>query len=240
MNFIKRITKLLKLIKNKTWRKGLFNKIAANIELEDLIKDLKFETIIDVGSNKGQFILLIEGLYKNKNIYSFEPIDEIFKKQKDFFQYKQNIYFFNFGIGSAKSTKDFYITNRKDSSSFLQVKDLKSDDYKVKENRSTIIKTLDDVFTNINLIKHILLKIDVQGYELEVLKGSKNLLKKIKYIIVETSQNKLYSNQPVKEDVIEFLNQNNFVKHRENQPTKIKNYNIIQSDILFKNKSIND
>ena len=35
-------------------------KIAANIELEDLIKDLKFETIIDVGSYKGQFILLIE------------------------------------------------------------------------------------------------------------------------------------------------------------------------------------
>ena len=92
MNFINRITKLLKLIKNKTWRKGLFNKIAANIELEDLIKDLKFETIIDVGSNKGQFILLIEGLYKNKNIYSFEPIDEIFKKQKDFFQYINKIY----------------------------------------------------------------------------------------------------------------------------------------------------
>ena len=53
------------------------------IELEDLVKDLKFNTVVDIGSNKGQFILLIEKLfYSDKIIYSFEPIKEVFEKQK--------------------------------------------------------------------------------------------------------------------------------------------------------------
>ena len=89
MNFINRITKLIKLIKNKSWRKGVFNNIAANVELEDLIKDLKVEIVIDVGSNKGQFLLLIENFFECKKIYSFEPIEEFIEIQKKFFNYKK-------------------------------------------------------------------------------------------------------------------------------------------------------
>ena len=63
------IIKLIKLIKNKTWRKGLFKNIAANIELENLIKGLDVKIIIDIGSNKGQFILLIEKLFNCKKIF---------------------------------------------------------------------------------------------------------------------------------------------------------------------------
>ena len=107
MEFINKIIKFAKLINNKTWRKGLLNNIAANIELENLIRDLKFETILDVGSNKGQFILLVEKFFKNKIIYSFEPISEILDKQKKFFGYKTNIYFFNIGIGEKSQKKKF-------------------------------------------------------------------------------------------------------------------------------------
>ena len=171
MFILNKTNKLFKIIKNKTWRKGLLRNIAANIELENLVKDLNFETVIDVGSNKGQFILLIEGIYKNKKIFSFEPIEYILKKQIEFFKNNKNIFFYNFALGSNSKFKKFYITKRKDSSSFLKVENSKNKDFKIIEEKNVEIKTLDETFSKINLISPILLKIDVQGFELEVLKG---------------------------------------------------------------------
>ena len=52
MKYFKILYKLIKLLNNKVWRKGILKNIAANIELEDLVKNLKFNTVIDIGSNK--------------------------------------------------------------------------------------------------------------------------------------------------------------------------------------------
>ena len=49
---------------------------SSKVELENMIKDINPETIIDYGSNKGQFIMLIEQLFPHKIIYSFEPLVE--------------------------------------------------------------------------------------------------------------------------------------------------------------------
>ena len=91
--------KLLKLFLNKTTRRGLYNNIPATIELEELLAGLDLNTIIDVGSNKGQFILLVEKIYKNIKIFSFEPIKEVYLKQKKFFSNNKNIKIFNFVLG---------------------------------------------------------------------------------------------------------------------------------------------
>jgi len=54
------IKKILKLCRSKLWFKGMLYGIPATIELEKLVKDISVpETIIDIGSNKGQFILLM-------------------------------------------------------------------------------------------------------------------------------------------------------------------------------------
>ena len=240
MNFINRITKLLKLIKNKSWRKGVFNNIAANIELEDLVKDLEVEIVIDVGSNKGQFLLLTENFFECKKIYSFEPIEEFFEMQKNFFKHKNNISFFNFALGEKTTKNTFYITKRKDSSSFFKINEsIKSnDDFKIIEKKEIQIHSLDEIMVNENLNGSILLKIDVQGYELEVLKGGVETLKKIKYVIVETSDNQIYQYQSLSQDVINFLKSNNFTFSKENKPSKIKKTNFKQKDILFINDSI--
>ena len=115
------LKKIIKLIKFKLWRKGLSSGIAATVELENILKNINLETVIDVGSNKGQFIMLIEKLFPNKTVYSFEPIKEMINKQKKFFEYKKNIIFHNLALGSSITSKDFLITNRMDSSSFLKI-----------------------------------------------------------------------------------------------------------------------
>ena len=235
MFIVKKINKIIKLIKNKTWRKGIIQNIAANVELESLIKNLKFKTVFDIGSNKGQFILLIEGLFKGCKIYSLEPINELILKQKIFFKTNKNITFLNYGVGSCNANKTLFITNRKDSSSFLKVKlPKKNKDYKIIEKRTIKIKTLDNLFINTKVEKPALVKIDVQGYELEVLKGGKGFLKQINFIIIEVSNNQLYLNQPLELEIEKFLINLNFIKVNENKGTLINGYNVSQKDILFK------
>ena len=235
MKLLNLLIKAIKLLKNQKTRKGLLNNIAANIELEDLVKDLKFQTVFDIGSNKGQFILLIEKLFTiDKDIYSFEPIKEIFEKQKKFFSNKKNISFFNFALGEKSSKKNLYITKRRDSSSFLKINSIiKNIDHSVEEKREIEIKSLDEIMKNRNLIKPILAKIDVQGYELEVLKGSTNTLKEIKYIIIEVSEDKIYTGQALANNIIKYLNDMNFQVLNETKQSKIQGTELKQKDILF-------
>ena len=46
MLVVKKIIKLFKIIKNKTWCRGLFKNIAASIELENLVKNLNINTFL--------------------------------------------------------------------------------------------------------------------------------------------------------------------------------------------------
>ena len=230
--------KILRLISSKIWIKGLFHNIAANVELENLIKNLNFETVFDIGSNKGQFTILIEGLYPNKVIYSFDPLIENIEKQKKFFKNSNNIFFYNYAISNNPEINKFYVTKRKDSSSFLKVKRFSNSDYKIVEERKVIVKSIEEIYKITNFPKNILVKIDVQGYELNVLKSAKACLRHIKYIIIEVSDTKLYEDQALYQDVYNFLLENNFELKKENIPDKIKNTNILQKDVLFTNRLI--
>ena len=236
MNFLK---KILNLCKSKIWLKGMLSGIYATIELKELIKGIKTpETIIDIGSNKGQFILLIEKIYPNKNIYSFEPIKEMIDKQKKFFSYKNNIIFHNVALGSSTTLKEFLITARMDSSSFLKIVSdkNKSKNYDIVENRNIQINTLDNLLINEKISHPVLIKIDVQGYELEVLRGANNLLKKTDYLLLEVSKNEMYQNQPIEKVIVEYLKNLNFDILKSNNWSKIQNTNFYQRDIIFYKK----
>ena len=236
MNFLK---KTLNLCRSKIWFKGMLNRIYATVELEKLVKDIKApETIIDIGSNKGQFILLMEQIFPNKIVYSFEPIIEMINKQKKFFKYKKNITFHNLALGSSICSKEFLITSRMDSSSFLKVvsNTNKSKNYSVIEKRDIKVSTLDEIFLNEKISHPILIKMDVQGYELEVLKGANDLLKKTDYLLLEVSENEMYQNQPTEKIIVEYRKNFNFEIYRSNDWLKIQNTNFNQRDIIFQKK----
>ena len=74
---------------------------------------------------------------------------------------------------------------------------------KVKLNNTSIIEMND-------IQQPAMLKIDVQGYELEVLYGCQSLFHKINYIYCECSFVELYKDQALTHEIIEFLNQNGF------------------------------
>ena len=84
-------------------------------------------------------------------------------------------------------------------------------------------------------MKKYTLKLDVQGYELEVLRGN-NILSKIKYIIIEIAENQFYKNQEISNSIINYLDQKNFKVLKSCNHFKIKEIDYSQKDFLFVNK----
>ena len=80
--------------------------------------------------------------------------------------------------------KNLFITNRVDSSSFLQTKlSKKNSDYKIMQKREISIKTLDSLFSTIDLSKPSLIKIDVQGYEPKVFQGMQKTIRSSSWFV---------------------------------------------------------
>ena len=139
------------------------------------------------------------------------------------------------GLGNEKCNKKFYVTNREDSSSFLEPKNTYVETYKIKSFKKIKINKLENMINSDKLEKNVLVKLDVQGFELEVLKGAKKLLNKIDYIITEMSYQNIYKNQVVRSDLKLFLKKNNFVKVKNINITKFDK-KLFQSDALFRKK----
>ncbi len=95
---------------------------------------------------------------------------------------------------------------------------------------------MDSILLNEKIYRPIFIKMDVQGYELEVLKGSNNLLKITDYLLLEVSENEMYQNQPTEKIIIEYLKDLNFNIFKANDWLNIKNTNFNQRDVLFYKK----
>ena len=117
---------------------------------------------------------------------------------------------------------------------------VKNTDYLIKEKRSIEIRALDRIIKGENLIKPILIKIDVQGYEFEVLKGAGNILRQTKYIIIEVSENEIYKGQSLTNEIINYLENFNFSSTNETEFYQIPGTKFKQKDILFINRNFNE
>lgn len=156
---------------------------------------VKPKTIIDVGANLGQFTVAASQLFPNVLIYSIEPdenIAKILQKNIDRSIVQEVIIS---AIGNHTGEAVFNINSDSQVSSLLDLgkerieffpKTKKVTDVKVP------INTLDNLFANTKLTHPILLKIDVQGYEEQVLLGANLFLKKVKWVLVEVAFSNLY------------------------------------------------
>jgi len=77
-----------------------------------------------------------------------------------------------------------------------------------------------------------LLKLDVQGYELEVLRGGEACLRHARAVLCEVSFKTSYSGQPLFADVVSFLNERGFTLHGLGESTAL-GAPLVQTDALF-------
>lgn len=155
-------------------------------------------TLIDVGAHYGETIQIFKKNFKIKKIYSFEasPINfQILKKNS--LNNFLNVEIYNYGLG--ESVSDSYINQTLESSSSTINSINENSSYlnrklkilKVKNKNSFIkkvpikINTLDNFINDKKLNNIDILKIDTEGFELNVLRGLKTHYSKIKIIYFE-------------------------------------------------------
>lgn len=162
------------------------------------------QSYVDIGSNRGEAILsmLVSTKLKPK-IIGFEPNPLIYKKLKKYFDKKENIVVHNVGLANENGELELYIPFYRKwmfdglgSYKLEEAKDwLKSRLWLYDEKKLTIkkircqVRKLDDF-----QLKPYFIKIDVQGYEYEVLKGGVETIKAHLPIILIESINEKHMN----------------------------------------------
>ena len=172
-------------------------------EYEWCLEDIKnfnssIEIITEVGSRDGIDAIKIAKVFNSRENYIFEAdpelIDEI-KINIDSFGENRNFKIFNLALGDDDKEVTFYAVDKekypnKGVGSLFKIdfeNREKSDPDYLRTDVQKEIKIYQNKYTSLNLPIPDLLLIDVEGAEYEVLQGFENTLRKIKFIVLESS-----------------------------------------------------
>lgn len=217
------------------------------VRIINYLKKIKLQLnyIIDVGSHKGESLETFKKINKNSNIFCFEPQVDCFYFLKKKFKFEKNIRIFNYALSNKKGKKVIFKNILSTTSTFSKL-NFKSKHFKIKStilnNKSAgfftknkvRINTLSFFIKKYKIKKVDLLKIDTEGHELQVLLGSKKILKNIKLILIERNLTDYYLNYDYSK--IERLLYINYFK-------KIKSFKfpfMQYQDILYSNTKLNN
>ena len=232
-NFIKKIFALA----------GLDIKFKKKFSFDEIYKKYvkKNPIIIDVGANEGQSIKRFSLIFNNCVIHSFEPITRCFDQMVKDFPDKRFIKN-NYALSDKNTNKIFFINKHSVTSSFNRINKNYVKLYENKTKDNIKVKTLTlDTYIDVNKIKKIdILKIDTQGHELNVLKGSEKSLKKnmINFIEVEIILCDYYVKKINLYEIDRIMSENNFEIFDFQQVSYNENNQIKWFDMLYINKKL--
>ncbi len=166
--------------------------------------NMNIKGIIHIGGHYGEE--LNEYVYNGiQDIVVFEPLERNFEVLfKNVEKLNANIQGYQVALGATEGDFEMYVSSNGALSSSLlkpkkhleQYKDITFDEKEVVE-----VKTLD----SFELSGYNFINMDVQGYELEVLKGGKNTLDQIDYVYCEVNRDEVYENNVYIDELDVFL-----------------------------------
>ena len=226
--------KILHFLNKVGLKKVLLNKYFDNF---------KIKKVIDIGANIGQFGTQIYSLGYKYEIHSFEPLKKEYTFLKKHTKRKKNWDCYNLGIGEKKEIKKIFISRNSVSSSFMKVnnKHLSAAPESEQSSYQIIdVITLEEAFNKkikVKLKEPVFLKIDVQGYEINILESFPFYKYNIPLLLVEVSFTNLYDGQGEFNQLINLLYKHNYsiVEIILNNKFRAKNKlnSLLQSDFLL-------
>lgn len=142
--------------------------------LKHYFKEKRKYTIVDVGGNIGNHSIFFATQVENSVIYTFEPIPEIYailRKNIEINNLLNKVKLYNYACGANEGNASIYHADVQNIGATSIIKD--------SSGTLKIIK-LDDILNN----KEIdFIKIDVEGFEYDVLIGAQNILKNYSPIV---------------------------------------------------------
>lgn len=170
-----------------------------------LLVDSNLPTILDVGANNGSSLVEFKKWWPNSKVHCFEPQSECWDELDDLSNEFTNVHINKFALGNKNDeSKEFYSHDLNtgisgfnkiniESKDSIDLSKLSNDSKSLENHKKTInhkrnvqVKRLDEYIKNDKNINQIdLLKIDTQGYELEILDGLGTELNKVRILITE-------------------------------------------------------
>jgi len=227
-------------------KKPLFSffKKSASISSTLILNNVKhyaptINTVIDVGANMGQFALASNSFFPSAHIYSFEPVPGTYSILTGRVNGTANIKTFNCALGSNEGEIDFYSNVYSHASSALPVSDAQKNlvSKSLQETKIKVkLQTLDNMMGGMNVSSPVLLKLDVQGFEKEVLLGATESLQKIDYILIESSFVSMYNGEPLFDEMHTFIKSLGFEIVAPVGYLQTEDLQFLQMDVLYKRK----
>lgn len=170
--------------------------------------------IVDVGGATGVTAKIFSQHFQKTKIWVFEPLEENYKVLQSLSSENNNLVIIPKAAGNKKGKTGLNIAKRITSSSLFKLNPDKNSNFfseilETKDTKEIEITTLDDTLPDNKIIS--ILKLDVQGYELEVLKGAGKTLTKTFLIILEMNNHDGYMGAPKYYEVDKYLRENNFI-----------------------------
>jgi FkbM family methyltransferase len=237
-----KILYLLKLRKLSLLGLGVF----PGVEHFDMLSNISSEgvnTVLDVGANRGQFLLACITCLEIDTYHAFEPLPSAFRtlsKVASLLSTISNLRLHQTVLSDCSRDLSFYITHKSDCSSYMRPKvNSFSSAKQLGCRKGDVLKltslSLNDFNLNLSENACVLLKLDIQGSELDVLRGATLLLtnKSLKWIYCEVSELEHYEHQCLFGDVIHFLRNYNFLLCSLCNSNRTNSGKLLYADALF-------
>jgi FkbM family methyltransferase len=173
------------------------------------------DTVIDVGANVGDFTECALAYQPWLVIHAFEPIPEAFETLARRFGRYPGFRANQVALGTCLGQRRFHVSRYAEASSFFPLgqellEGVYGLDYATEKSIDVTVEKL-ETYCDAQRIREIrLLKLDVQGAEVEVLEGAGAALGRTDYVYTEAQFRELYRGAPLFDETFRFLHRHGF------------------------------
>lgn len=236
-----RLKKLIVILasRHRPWIRALIRGTPAGVEHGSVLESIDCRTVVDVGANRGQFALAARRRWPTATVISFEPLTGPAAKYRRVLAGDPLVTLHVAAIGPRAETATMHLSKRDDSSSLLAITALQDEVFPgTREVGTTRVRVapLTDFLSEDTIVGPALLKIDVQGYELEVLRGCEPLLTSFSAVYCECSFLELYAGQDSAAAVVDWLARRSFALTGVYNASYDANGRAVQADFLFERR----
>lgn len=209
-----------------------FSTLSQVVNLRRCLRELRINCVLDVGANEGQFTTRLRRLGYKGRIYSFEPNPQAFRRLGETHGRDRHWRGFPIALGSIPETKPFYVHAESSLSSFL----VPLERSRVIAVANVEVQRLDAIFADIVAeVQHprILLKMDTQGWDIEVAKGAGSALTQIAALLSELSVQALYEGMTPYHEALNFYTREGFILYDVTPVNRAANGTVVECDCLM-------